>query len=230
MLEGTRAVHDAIAAGMAPRMVVVRADTAPDLLPALPPDVSVRVLGIDLFNTLAETEHPQGIIAVLPFPGLPVRLSSSPLTLVVDGVRDPGNLGTLLRTAAAGGVDRVVIAEETVDPFNPKTVRAGMGAHLRLPMQQVEQDALEDVLRAHEIIAVADAGGDLDYDRVNWTRPAAIVIGGEAGGSSRLSHDLATVMVRIPLERGMESLNAGVAGSLLIFEAARQRRRATENP
>lgn len=229
MLEGGRAVSDALAAGIVPRQLVVRADYADDRVPVMSPGVPMRVLGVELFNALAGTEHPQGILAVVPLPDLPLLPSPDRFTLVADGVRDPGNLGTLLRSAAAGGVDEVLIAAETVDPFNPKVVRAGMGAHLRMPIHHIDSDALADVLRGHEVIAVADADGDEDYDRVDWTRSSVIIVGGEAEGASWLSSRLATVTVRIPLERGIESLNAGVAGGLLIFEAARQRRRAGEN-
>lgn len=229
MLEGTRAVDDALALGAQPRLLVVRDDLARDVPFDLPDGTQVRVFSRHLFNELAGTEHPQGVLAVLPFPDLPARLSTSPLTLVADCVRDPGNLGTLLRSAAAGGVDEVLIAAGTVDPFNPKVVRAGMGAHLRVPIRPVGDDGLEAALGRHDVVAVADADGEVEYDLIDWARSVAIVIGGEAEGPSIRSAQLATVRVRIPLERGVESLNAGVAGSLLIFEAARQRRRALQN-
>lgn len=224
MLEGVRAVDDALALGYRPRLVVVRADLASAHLPTLPPDVPTRVFSARLFNDLAGTEHPQGLLAIVPFPELTPPPSARPLTLVVDRVRDPGNLGTLLRSAAAGGADEVVIAAGTVDPFNPKAVRAGMGAHLRIPLRHVEEAELPSLVRRHAVVALADAAGEVDYDCVDWCQPAAIIIGGEADGPSALAARLATVTVRIPLERGVESLNAGVAGSLLVFEAARQRR------
>lgn len=229
MLEGTRAVTDALDAGVRPRLVVVRADFDEDRVPNLPPDTQVRVLEPRLFNELAGTEHPQGVLAVVPFPDLPVPANPSMLALVIDRVRDPGNLGTLLRSAAGGGVDQVLIAAETVDPFNPKAVRAGMGAHVRLPIHQVDQETFANALEGYEVVALADAHGDVEYDRVDWTRKAAIMIGGEAEGASRRGRELATMTVRIPLARGIESLNAGVAGSLLIFEAARQRRLSGQN-
>lgn len=229
MLEGIRAVDDALALGAHPRLIAVRADLARALPVVLPAGVPVRVFTPHLFNEIAGTEHPQGLLAVLPFPDLPVQPSAAALTLVADRVRDPGNLGTLLRSAAAGGVDEVLIAAETVDPFNPKSVRAGMGAHLRVPVRQTDDDDLAAALHEHEVVAIADADGEIEYDRLDWTRSVAIVIGGEAEGPSIRSARLATVRVRIPLERGVESLNAGVAGSLLIFEAARQRRRALRN-
>lgn len=229
MLEGARAVGDAFAQGLSPRVLVVRADQTDECVPVVPPEVPVRVLNVQLFNDLAGTEHPQGILAVMPLPDLPRPTSSARLTLVADRVRDPGNLGTLVRSAAAGGVDEILIADDTVDPFNPKVVRAGMGAHLRVPIHHLDEDALADAMRRHDVVAVADAEGDEAYDRIDWTRSAAIVVGGEAEGVSWLSSQLATVTVRIPLDRGIESLNAGVAGSLLIFEAARQRRLAAAN-
>jgi len=150
------------------------------------------------------------------------------LLLVVDGVKDPGNMGTLLRSAAGGGACEVLLTPGTVDPFNPKCVRAGMGAHFRIPIRTCSDHDLRERLADVPSIALADAGAITDYSEIDWTGACAIVIGGEAGGASPATKSLATISVRIPLSAGVESLNAGVAGSLLIFEVARQRRNVSE--
>jgi TrmH family RNA methyltransferase len=133
----------------------------------------------------------------------------------------------LLRSAAGAGVDHVVIGPESVDPYHPKAIRAAMGAHVRVPFSRQRWDSLAEIVRKYGVVAVADANGDTDYDAVDWSQPAVIVVGGEAFGPTADAWNLATTHVRIPLAGDVESLNAGVAGSLLMFEAARQRRTGT---
>lgn len=228
IVEGTRAVEDLLDAGVAPEIVVVREDVAMTGVPPLPDDVPVRRVATRLFAELSEVPHPQGVLAVAPMPeeqDLPLPSASlTPLIVIVDGVRDPGNLGTLIRSAAGAGVDHIVIGPATVDPYHPRAVRAAMGCHFRVPISHRTWHQMAPILRHYEVIGLADAAGDAVYDTVRWTLSSAIVIGGEAFGASAEANGQATVGVSIPLARGVESLNAGVAGSLLVFEAARQRR------
>lgn len=228
VVEGTRAVHDVLDAGMVPRAVYVRDDFAIDEVTGLPHSVPVRrVLG-SVFDTLTDVPHPQGILAVVPMlpePDLPEPTAdNAPLVLIVDAVRDPGNLGTLLRSAAGAGADHAVITPETVDPYHPRAVRAAMGAHARVPFSHRTWDELTENLRGYDIVALADASADADYDRVSWLPSTALIVGGEAFGPTVAAKRIAGMRVAIPLADGVESLNAGVAGSLLLFEAARQRR------
>lgn len=228
VVEGLRAVEDVLLAGMAPRAVYVRADYPHDRLPMLPQEVIPRVVERKLFDSLTDLPHPQGILAIVPMldePEIPVPSRDfAPIVLLIDGVRDPGNLGTLLRSAAGAGADHVVIGPESVDPYHPRAVRAAMGAHARQPFSRRSWEALRPVLEAYSLIALADASGEQDYDLVDWTCPSVIVVGGEAFGPTGEAWDQSTTGVRIPLDGGIESLNAGVAGSLLLFEASRQRR------
>jgi TrmH family RNA methyltransferase len=144
---------------------------------------------------------------------------------VLDAVRDPGNAGTLLRSAAAAGVEVVVFGPQTVDPFNDKVLRAGMGAHFRVPLrvcptwQQVRQ-----VLGEAIVLYLAESDAALTYDQVDWRVPSALIVGGEADGAGAEAQAAATP-IAIPMQSGVESLNAAVAGSIILFEAARQRRR-----
>lgn len=230
VVEGLRAVDDALSAGIKPNAVYIREDLDRALIPDIASDVPVRLVLPRLFNTLTELPHPQGILAILPIPDeqeIPQPSNTcTPFVLVIDGVRDPGNLGTLLRSAAAAGVDHVVIGPESVDPYHPRAVRAAMGAHLRVPFSHSRWETLSGILAGFDIVALADAEGEVRYDHLPWTGAAALIVGSEAFGPSSFAWDASSVRVSIPLARGVESLNAGVAGSLLVFEAARQRRNA----
>lgn len=228
VVEGMRAVWDVVEAGIAPRAIYVRDDLNIDEMPQLPGSVPIRRVLRGIFDTLTDVAHPQGVLAVVPMlqtPALPEILDSdAPLVLVVDAVRDPGNLGTLLRSAAGAGADHVAIAPETVDPYHPRAVRAAMGAHLRVPFSHRTWDELTEWLERFGVVALADASGDAIYDCVSWLPSAALIVGGEAFGATTAAKRCARMRVAIPLAKDVESLNAGVAGSLLLFEAARQRR------
>lgn len=228
VVEGTRAVEDILAAGIRPRAIYVREDFPPADVP--PTDGPIHRVARNVFDSLTDVAQPQGILAVVPFlpePEVPrPEGGSSPLVLVLDGVRDPGNLGTLFRSAAAAGVDHLVIGPESVDPYNPRAVRAAMGAHVRVPFSRRGWPELAGILAPYPIVALADAAGEVVYDEVDWTVPTALIVGGEAFGPSSDAWRAASVRIAIPLAGGVESLNAGVAGSLLLFEIVRQRRGA----
>jgi TrmH family RNA methyltransferase len=183
-----------------------------------------------VFDQLTEVAHPQGVLAVVPMqPDAPLPdVSTSPLVVYLDGVRDPGNMGTLFRSAAGAGVDHLIIGPECVDPYHPKAVRSAMGAHFRIAFSGVISGDFADYCRDFPVVALADAGGNTLYDSVSWHLACVVIVGGEAFGPTAESREVANVTVSIPLANGVESLNAGVAGSLLMFEAARQRRISLE--
>jgi TrmH family RNA methyltransferase len=227
VVEGMRAIRDALQTGAAPRLLLVRQDAAAvaGTLP-IPHGVPVRFVASSLFDRLSDVQTPQGLLAVFPIPDLPLpRDDPAPLVLIVDRVRDPGNLGALLRAAAGSGATAVYRTPETVDPWNPKVVRAGMGAHFRIPLASFDTAAREDLRRLPRRV-VATASGTRSYDAVDWIGPAALVIGGETEGVSPDLVAWSTEEAGIPLTNDLESLNAAVAGSVILFEAARQRRRA----
>jgi TrmH family RNA methyltransferase len=228
VVEGRRAVHDALQTGAVPRLLLVRQDEPESWqdLP-LPAAVHARVVERRLFDRLSDVQTPQGILAVFPFPSLTRVLDDpAPLALVIDRLRDPGNLGTLLRSAAAAGVNAVYLSPETVDPWNPKVVRAGMGTHFRVPLITLDVGTLDELRQRLPRRMVASAAATRPYDACDWTGAAALVIGGEAEGVGPELKTWGTEEVGIPLEHGVESLNAAVAGAVILFEAARQRRLA----
>jgi TrmH family RNA methyltransferase len=168
----------------------------------------------------AGTQTPQGVIAAVPFVQIQPRLG---LILILDRLRDPGNLGTILRSAEAAGIGQVVLTPGSVDPYNPKVVRGAMGAHFRLPVASLDWPAIIERLTGRAVW-LADATGETPYDSVDWRRPSALIVGGETTGASPEASGIATGGVSIPMAEGTESINAAMAATVLLFEAARQNR------
>ncbi|MCL4248085.1 MAG: RNA methyltransferase [Anaerolineae bacterium] len=228
-LEGVRLVGDAIARGRKPEFILYDAQAVDYGLIA---DWQNRIgagnlyaAAPDIIQRLSTTEHSQGIIAVLPIP-MPDLPRQPRRILILDGVRDPGNMGTILRTAAAAGVQIVVLSPDCVDPYNPKALRGGMGAHFRVP---VVEASWQEIAQYCEGLPVYLAAGDGDtaYDSVDWS-VWVLIIGSEAHGASEPARALATRIIRIPMAAETESINAAAAAAVILFEAARQRRHARE--
>lgn len=219
VLEGVRLIGDALAAGYLPDFVFydpASFDPAPfNLDAALLLDAAPEVI-----KHLSGTEQPQGVVGVfpLPTPSVPRDLRR---VLILDALADPGNLGTILRTAAAAGVDLVLLAPGTVDPYNDKALRGGMGAHFRVP---VINQSWEKIAATCDGLPVylADMTGDLTYDAADWGQPWALVVGSEAHGASESAAALAHHTVYIPMAAATESLNAASAAAVILFEAARR--------
>ena len=176
----------------------------------------------DLLQSASGTETSQGILAVLELGTLPLPDSPN-FILIPDQIRDPGNLGTLIRTAAAAGVQAMLLPPETTDAFAPKVVRAGMGAHFWLPIHTMEWDEIEQVCKPANLqIYLADMFGQSCWG-TDFNAPLGLIIGGEAEGASEQARQLADQTINIPISEKVESLNAGVAGAVLMFEVVRQR-------
>ena len=184
--------------------------------------VDVEEVSTSVMKAISETESPQGILSVLESVQLPIPNSPS-FILIPDQIRDPGNLGTLLRSAAATGVPAVLIPPETTDAFAPKVLRSGMGAHFKLPIHSMSWDEIEQVVKSASLqVLIADMDGQSCWE-LDLRQPVALVIGSEAEGASKSANKLANGKISIPMSGMMESLNAGVAGSVLMFEVVRQR-------
>ena len=182
----------------------------------------VEEVAPQLLQSLSDTKNSQGILAVLDHSPLPLPASLNFL-LIPDQIRDPGNLGTLLRSASAAGVEAVLLPPETTDAFAPKVVRAGMGAHFRLPVHNMDWEGIEEVCRSAGLqVFLADMSGASCWE-TDLRAPLALIVGGEAQGASNQARMLASTPVSIPMPGKAESLNAGVAGVILMFEVVRQR-------
>jgi RNA methyltransferase, TrmH family len=185
--------------------------------------VEVEQVASHVMRSLSETESPQGILAVINLYQLPWSPAST-FILIPDQVRDPGNLGTLIRSADAAGVDLVLIPPETTDPFAPKVVRAGMGTHFHLPIRSMNWEEIRTSgVPASQRVLLADMQGDSCWE-ADLRQPLTLIVGGEAKGASAQARELAGQHIRIPMTGRTESLNAAVAGSVLMFEVMRQRK------
>lgn len=170
---------------------------------------------------VSDTQQSPGLLTVfqLPYPPMPAVPER---VLILDGVREPGNLGTILRTAAAAGLDLAILAPDCVDPYNPKAVRAGMGAHFRLPL--VESSWKEISRYCRELaVYVAMPSASMRYSEVNWLDNWAFIVGNEAQGASKDALELARYPISIPMFGGAQSINVASATSVILFEAQRQR-------
>jgi len=224
VVEGTRLVDEMVRAGVRPALVFytepwAQTPAGQRTLPLLRlAEEGTWPVSEAVLAACADTQTPQGVLAVVPVIPLPPRPG---LLLILDAIRDPGNLGTILRSAEAAGVGQVLLAPGTVDLYNPKTVRGAMGAHFRLPADALDWPAIAERV-AGRPVWLADAAGEVGYDVVDWTLPSALIVGGEAAGAGHEAAALATGRVHIPMAGEAESLNAAMAATVILFEAARQ--------
>ena len=177
-----------------------------------------------LFDSASPVETPTGILAVAAVPrGRPMVFAGNALLVLIDGVQDPGNLGSILRSAAAAGASAAWVSEGSADPWSPKCLRGGMGAQFHLPVRDRLdlRTAVQEV--ACRVLAADGSSGDSLYD-TDLSGPVAIVIGAEGRGVSADLAGLARARVRIPMQTGLESLNAAAAAAVLFFEWRRRRR------
>ena len=193
-------------------------------LPVLPASVRVVEVPEDLLNAVADTQTPQGVVFTCR--GKAMALPEKPegkRYLVLDGVQDPGNLGTIWRTADAFGADGLILCNACADPWSPKTVRATMGAAFRLPVYEASLEEAAEKLASAEIPLYATALREdtVDVREVPLSH-AAVIIGSEGKGVSNLALELCQKTVKIPMISRCESLNAAVAASVVLWEMARE--------
>ena len=186
--------------------------------------VSVEEITPQLMGSIAGTDSPQGVLAVMRMKPLPLP-ETADLVIIADGIQDPGNLGTLFRTAAAADADAVFLMPGCADEFSPKVIRSGMGTHFRLPIVRMDWDRAERRLRdiPGMRIFAADSDGGISCWKTDLTGPTALIIGSEGNGPCARALEAADARILIPMPGRIESLNAGIAAGILIFEAVRQR-------
>lgn len=180
-----------------------------------------------VMKVLSQTESPQGLVVILDQQILTLPPTATFL-LVLDGLRDPGNLGTILRTAAAAGVEGVLMAPGCVDAWSPKVLRSAMGAHFHLPLLSQSWQEIQQMIKSspsHLSVYVADSAAGIPYTQADFCSPLALIVGGEAAGAGDEATSLADSKVHIPMPGGSESLNAAIAAGILLFEVLRQRGR-----
>ena len=209
LLEGERLYTDTPPAFM--KEVYMTEEFLHDKLGGKAPE-NCTILTPEIMRKVSDTETPQGVLCVARMP---------------QNIQDPGNLGTMMRTAEAAGATGVLMSRDTVDLFNPKTVRATMSAIFRVPFLYtddliVEMRALRDDYGVR--IFAAHLKASRPYDEINYSGPCAFLIGNEGNGLSDAAADAADARIHIPMKWQIESLNAAMAAGILMFEASRQRR------
>lgn len=224
-VEGVRLVEEALQAGWRPELLLYTADLNERGQAVLKgfqqQEVETLAVSTAVMQAASDTQTPQGLLAVLALPTW--QLPAQPnFLLVADQMRDPGNLGTLLRTALAAQVQAVLLPPGNVDPFAPKVVRAAMGAHFRLPVLQLGWAQIRQIIQPL-YTCLADSSGGLAYTQANLRQPLALVIGGEANGAGQQALKATDTRLHIPMPGEAESLNAAVAAAILLFEVVRQR-------
>ncbi|WP_019498494.1 TrmH family RNA methyltransferase [Pseudanabaena sp. PCC 6802] len=184
----------------------------------------VELVGQNVIEAIATTVNPDGVVAAAPLPeNKSIEIAS--LGLALESLQDPGNMGAIIRSAVAVGVDGILVSQDSVDATNPKIIRATAGQWFRCPRQTV--DNLPDAVRAWQntggvaIATLSDAR--ISYWDFDFTQPSLILLGNEGNGLSKEMVAIADVAVKIPLSPDVESLNVAIAASLLLYEAKRQR-------
>lgn len=181
-----------------------------------------------ILSKLSDTETPQGILAVISYKAYDLRgvpLRSNPLIVVCDGIQDPGNLGTIVRTSDAFGAEAVVLLPGTCDPLVPKVVRASAGSVFNLPVLSVEADILFEWLRAKAIrLIVTEARAPRTICESDLLKPLAFVFGNEATGVSEDVRKKGDMSLSIPMAGKAESLNVAASAAICLYEAVRQRK------
>ncbi|HEY62085.1 MAG TPA: RNA methyltransferase [Anaerolineae bacterium] len=225
VIEGIRLVEESFSAGWKPQSVFYTDGLS---------DRGFRLIdkfigsGVDIYKVNAEvmryasdTQTPQGLLAIVPMHKWEIPASLD-FVLILDSVRNPGNLGTILRTALAAGVDLAILPPGTVDLYSPKVVRAAMGAHFRMPILQIDWDEIRELVKPLRVY-LADVKGRFSCFDSQFQIPLALIMGGEAKGAGSEARLLANETIFIPMLGKAESLNAAIAAAILMFEVLRQR-------
>ena len=224
VVEGIKMVEESIRHGLALKLFMDE-----NYEGTIQKGIDVEVISHKVFMTMSDTVSPQGIMATVKMPSYELaQLLDAPdsSVLILEDINDPGNLGTMMRTAEGAGMSGVILSKKTVDLFNPKVVRATMGALYRVPFYYTEDlcSVLKTMREMGFSLFAAHLKGQCPYDQESFDGKTGILIGNEANGLSDEVSDLADKKVKIPMEGQLESLNAAVSAAILMYEQNRQKR------
>lgn len=189
-----------------------------------------EVVADSVFHSVSDTQTPQGILAVAAMPEYRMEQlldGENTHLLLLENIQDPGNLGTMIRTGEGAGITGIIMNKTTVDVFNPKTIRSTMGSIYRVPFYVTEDlpSTLRDLKASGITLYAAHLQGEHSYDEEDYTKACGFLIGNEGNGLTEETAKLADIRIRIPMEGQVESLNAAISATLLMYETNRQRRR-----
>lgn len=206
-----------------------------DIMSALS-QVKYEVVSDEVFAKISDTRTPQGILSVLKQPHYSLEDAvakiggSNPLFVILEDIQDPGNLGTILRVCEGAGADGIIMTDNTADIFNPKVIRSTMGSVYRVPFFIVDDlgGAIGMLKDAGISVYAAAPEKSVDYDEADYSKPSAFLIGNEGNGLKDETVKLADQSISIPMAGQVESLNAAIAAAILVYEAARVRKRGNK--
>ena len=218
LVEGVRMVREALASSFTVKALLLRENSDPGF--AVPAGIPVYLLPSHVFQSVCDTKTPQGIAAVLE---LRTRSASGNRLLALDGVQDPGNVGTIIRTADAAGFDGVLLSSDCADIFSPKVLRSTMGSIFRLGFSFPASlpGTLEKLKADGFSILSSQLDGEPFYDRKDVSSSFVLIIGNEGNGISEAVKAAATHRLRLPMRGGAESLNAAVAAGIMMYDLTR---------
>lgn len=192
-------------------------------------DISCEVVEDSIFKNMCDTQTPQGVLCLVRqyhYSLKELLQKENPLLLVLENIQDPGNLGTMIRTAEGAGVDGVILSPDCVDIYNPKTIRSTMGSIYRVPFFLADdlQGILKELRQEGIHTFAACLKESKSYEKGDYTKGTAFLLGNESNGLSLELAAGADTRIRIPMEGKLESLNVSIASAILLYEACRQRR------
>jgi RNA methyltransferase, TrmH family len=225
--EGEKIVREARNAGLA-KTVIIREDYKGELDRE---DTAFVFMSGSLFSKIAQTETSQGIMAIVEEPKLDRSAFVNAISakdskvLVLDRLQDPGNIGTIIRTADAAGYAGLIVMKGSGDIFSPKVIRAAAGSLMRMPVYKAdnEEEALSILFDANKIIVGTTPEDGVDYHKADWSGGIALLIGNEGNGLSETFKSATHKNVKIPMNKEVDSLNAAVAAGILIYESIKER-------
>ncbi len=186
--------------------------------------IKTQPVSLEVLNAIATTVNPDGVVAIARRLAYEPAISKTKLGIALERLQDPGNLGTIIRTAAATSVDSIWLSDDSVDIYNPKVLRASVGEWFRVPIATAQN--LAEVVSQHQQagvqIVATTSQANKNYWQVDFTRPTLLLLGNEGAGLSEDLMAIADEQIKIPLANGVESLNVAVATALLLYEAKRQ--------
>lgn len=232
VVEGIRSVEEAISSGAHVQYCLCSENISGDRIESLQraaqkKGIKIYMISGDLIDEICDTETPQGIVAIVDRENYSLKqlTSGTDFLVIADRIQDPGNLGTIIRTADAAGADGVVLSEGTVDPYSPKVLRSTMGSVFHIPVVSVPDicDAIDTMKENGFSIYASSLEGSSPYYSREYNGKVAIVIGNEASGVDPKILLKSDRLIKIPMPGQAESLNAAVAGGILMFEVIRKR-------
>ncbi|AFY71268.1 tRNA/rRNA methyltransferase (SpoU) [Thalassoporum mexicanum PCC 7367] len=229
LIEGTHALSEAIATNF-PCATVCYTEVWQQKNPVLYGEVLERAEQLEpvseaVIKAIATTMNPDGVIATLPLPDSARDSGINSIGLVLETIQDPGNLGAIIRTAVAAGIDEIWVSQDSVDLTSPKVIRASAGQWFRANLRSQGDlvQTIETYKKQGIKVIATNADAELTYWQADFSQPCLILLGNEGNGLSAELAQVADLAVSIPLENGVESLNLAVSAALILYEAKRQR-------